>query len=1035
MHRPFRTLFLVLLVLVAATAWPGLSRVSGGLPEARAEQPFPVIAHDLGTAPVGQPLQVPDARAVKPELPSVRIMVPSVIMGDTLSLLPYMDYLLDGASNLDAESLLLPDNAGRFRPFDLSRLTRRETGSFWLRFVIAPADAGNRPASYVVDLGGPLPGSPDFYFSTRDAQGNIAWQERHPGQRGIILLPEAGAEPVACLLRLKGVPGSWFAPLLRTPQNAATTWASLYRVAGMFLLATLVLICLLRALVERGQWRLWAILYLAAVLGQAWLGLPNTAEGFTPKAVASLMLPGIALMLLPHVGRHLMRTDQASRWLDIQFVILCLPGAALAALPFVPNYLWTSGYAECWPLAMLIFVPSTIGALLCGRAGAMRFLLGCLIPPAAVAAAILGGRSGLAPQLLGALPLWGTALGALLVVGLPQPDTARGDEDEEESERHGKKGRKGEGLSLDLAPAGGLSIDTGETPAAEGPAMVPGRRGPDAATLASDLLGPVARVNKGLAALADQPDLPPTAREKVHVLQDTITDVNRALLAIPAAPEAKANLAPMGLKALVEAAQSKIGGKAAEKGIELSATIDPSLSSHYEGPAAELRQVLSGLLGDLVFSAAKGEKGARIALGIGRKAQAGATAAGQAADAKAANGTQPILFTISCQGLGRAEASLMTLARARSLARACQGSLSLACHGGDTALELCLPLAACAAPAAPSPAAAAAARGPRNREVILLADNPNIAVQILSLLDRTDCHVRNAASLDELLALHKERRAMMLVLQGRPATPAAAATLAGIRELSRTKETGVPLILAYTPDKTTWHDLAKAGFTHALTLPVETQSFLSTVDEACDTTDRLTGQAGAATAAEPEPEVEEIPDLFGSSPTPPRRKAPAAAAAPKAAPKQATPSKPGSVNPFSEMLGHLHESGTPKADTAAVRPAPAKAPVQAAPARASAPAETPAAAGNGITPELAKKMRATLENATQALQAGNLGGVTSHVTALIGAAAIGNMPAIARIATLVAQAAREGDESAVSDLLPELSMALERKFRENGLRP
>ncbi len=306
-------------------------------------------------------------------------MLPAAPEAPSTPFLPYLDYLLDETGTLDVEEAAAPDKAGAYRSLTLGDLPR-ENGVMWLRFTLAPLPEDARPATLLLDMGESAPGTPLLYEPVVNSlSGALEWRESAPAQRNVLLLPEAGKEPQTCYIRLDGLPGLWFAPMMRTPQNAAGNWGGLSRTAAALALGVVMLLCLLRGLSEKGQWRVWTALYVAVALAQGIMGMPASGAGHIGLgALGAVLAPGVALMLLPHVGRHLMRT------------LLSLPGAALALLPLLPHFAWLIRYLDLWPLGTLFFVPTALGAWIMGLGGAKRFLLGCLLPPLFVAGGMLG---------------------------------------------------------------------------------------------------------------------------------------------------------------------------------------------------------------------------------------------------------------------------------------------------------------------------------------------------------------------------------------------------------------------------------------------------------------------------------------------------------------------------------------------------------------------------------------------------------------------------------------------------------------------
>jgi len=342
--------------------------------------------------------------------------------------LPYCSYLLDESGDMDISEAAAPQQAEKYQPLLLRNLPR-ETGALWLRFTLAPLKEKG-PGVFLLDMGQSVPGVPVLYEPVFNPLSGIReWRESSPAQRNILLLPEAGAESLTCYIRLDGLPGIWFAPMLRTPHDAATDLAGMAHTAALLALGIVMLLCLLRGLSEQGQWRYWTAFYVAVAFLQGMSGLPASSTGhFGMSDLPAVLAPGLALMLLPHVGRHLMHTREHSRALDMQLLFLSLPGAVLALLPLIPSYTWLSRFLDLWPLATLIFIPTAMGASIRGLNGSKRFLLGCILPPLCVAGGLLGLESDCPPSLLAAAPLCGVALSALLIAATRAPHTAEPDE-------------------------------------------------------------------------------------------------------------------------------------------------------------------------------------------------------------------------------------------------------------------------------------------------------------------------------------------------------------------------------------------------------------------------------------------------------------------------------------------------------------------------------------------------------------------------------------------------------------------------------
>ena len=380
-------------------------------------------------------------------------MIPPVLRSANTPLLPDLQYFIDVTGTMDVEEAAAPSNSQMFKPLNVKELPR-VTGVMWLRFTLAPLPAGGRSQAMLLDIGPDVPADPVLYEpAANPATDSVEWREILPSHRNVMLLPEPGADPITCYIRLDGLPGIWFSPMLRSPQDAASNWGSLAGTAALLALAVVMLLCLLRGLSERGQWRIWTALYVGVALAQGIFGMPAYGSGsITLNQALAVLAPGLALMLLPHVGRHLMRTRGRSPLLDAQFILLSLPGAALALLPLLPGFSWSIRFLSLWPACTVIFTLSALGGAIMGLGGARRFLLGCLVPPLFVAAGVMGLDYGYAANLLASAPLWGTALSALLIAGTGLPrDAAQAEEGKKATKRESAAADKRNSAALDAA--------------------------------------------------------------------------------------------------------------------------------------------------------------------------------------------------------------------------------------------------------------------------------------------------------------------------------------------------------------------------------------------------------------------------------------------------------------------------------------------------------------------------------------------------------------------------------------------------------
>lgn len=896
--------------------------------------PAASAAPDKNHPYLGDPSQPPRLPGgYDPSLAGAPFMVPSTLREENLVLTPYMNVFVDATSSMNIDEVSQPENDSKFEKFR-PKAFAAGAGACWLRFYLQPVPEGTRTETYLLDMGESLPGEAVLYSPVPGENGKMEWKESRPGQKGVMVLPEAGTAMTPCYIRLDGLPGTWFAPVVRTPHDAATDWGSLYKMAAMVAMAIILAICLLRGLVEQGYWRTFSVLYLICALGEAVLGMPSSTGPLGIKGICAAAAPGVAMFFLPLIGRSLMRTRETAPLLDWQYLFLSLLGLVYAGVSLIPSLRWLSRFTEVWPLAMFVLVPTTLGACLKGLPGSFRFLLGCVIPPAAVIAGILGMKAGYPPHLLASLPLWGIALGALLVTAFSQPGSRQSNR----------------GLVLDAGPApaaadGMLSADPGTSNLPGGPAAGAGSLDLDMGSAKAPAPEPLKEEEKAPAAKPDVPGVKDLAVSEFN-LQEIMQRTNGAVAA------------------------------AAEKrGISLSWFMAPNLGLCYSGFGEELESVLGCLLEEGLNQLGKGGT-----LRSSVKKVPGSRKDGE------------LLFSLNMQGLDAdALNSFASLSRAARLSALLGGFLSLECRGSETVLNFTLNLKGVSAseekpaPKAEAEPKAAEAQAKPQYSAILMADNPNVSADILGILREAGCSVKQAADSAELMKLFDDRNpADLLIFQGRSTSAESSLLLAGIREFCRQKGLRLPVILAYTPDQTSWPDMARTGFTHALTLPVDREALLGTLSEITK------AKHGSVVDLTPDMQVEDIPDLFGG--------APAAHAAPSAG------ARAGST---------LDINMDPEPEE-------------------EAPAEKPASSGNGLPIDIA------FDNALLKARAGLASGRMADVAAAAGdiarAAGKARMDSLQRIASLVDRAARAGDSQAVHELLPELSGAVERKIKELNIQ-
>lgn len=743
-----------------------------------------------------------------------------------MPLLPFLEYYIDESLSMDIEEASSPSLEGSYQPLSLDKLPRTE-GIVWLRFILAPLPPDIKSPVYLLDMGQSVPGVPRLYDPARnELSGAVEWRENTPAQRNILLLPEQTSEPLLCFIRLDGLPGPWFDPVIRSPQDAAGNWGSLCRTGAILALAVVMLLCLMRGLSENGQWRIWTSLFVAAALCQALVGMPDMGDIFSLKGLAAVLLPGIALMLLPHVGRHLMRTPRTSRSIDIQLVLLSLPGAALALCPLVPGWEWLDRWLDLWPAGTILFVPTALAAWIMGLGGSGRFLLGSLIPPLFTGVAILGLDFGMPANLLASLPLWGIALSAMLIAVTKAPQAAPAENAPPVAE--GKKPENDELLPNAVVPPPDLDhpLDDpnlrlvsrpGSENAESGTAFGTGDEDAvsDARVALEErelaLRKPLDEIMRQGAALGEC-SLPPAVRiyaenmlAACRRMSGLITGHDSAGEKESQSPRAKSSV--FNLQNVMRRAHNAVATDAENSGISLSWYMPPNICQNYIGNGERLEETLRMLL----ESSARAANGGSVNLSVKEVSEPGESGR--------------LLFTIVDNGRGYppGDRSGLALVKVWEMIGACDGSLGV--EAGPNGASI-----AFSARFDPAPKDQAEEDEVDLPHVVLACDETFRRRELVCMLDNLPFHICEAQGMREALECQKKNPGPLLIASGGLARPSAADLVAEFKEIALGAGFTECHVLAITPDDSQWGLLKPSGFTHAMLSPVDPDILRETVE-------------------------------------------------------------------------------------------------------------------------------------------------------------------------------------------------------------
>ena len=798
----------------------------------------------------------PPAPAPTPALPVSLSATPQGTAAGQLGILPYLSAFLDTDGDMSVEEVATPGMMPSFQPLH-PRTLPRSSGVTWLRLEI-PAAGTERTESLMLDLGQGVPAGAVLYTPDIDPLSRqTTWQESQANWRNLLPLPLPAETPQVCFIRLDGQPPLWFAPTLRSLDNLAGAPESLLGPGVMLALAEVMLLALLRGITERGQWRFWTALYVGAALTHAVLGGPDLGAGnITPADAVSAMAPGLALMFLAHLARHLMQTASHSRLLDIQYLLLSLPGAVLALLPLWPDFSWLGRFLPLWPMLALIFVPTTLGAWLMGVPGARRFLLGCLVAALGAGLAVLDLGTLLPPFVQGTLPLWGTALSALIIAGMSAPGREAGTSAEPADPLAPGRPARNQTITdpnLRLLDTDGntLPLMTGLSQPAPAPATVEAESASATAIrrLEQALAAPLREIVEQDRQL-EQCALPHDVRSRVEnmgrrarqalsLLHDPAGDA-----AAPAAPApadtARAEKRVFDLRKTLRQAHDTCRPLAEKSGIALGWHVPADLEQLYEGPAGELEDVLRLLLED----ALRATKGGKIHFAVRR-----------VPDSKHPG---HLLFQVRDTGTGLPpeQRSASLLARIWELSSSHGGFLGVESGPRGTSviftLQLHLP---------------EASDGEDLPTVLVCAPDAATRRELGAMLRDLPCTCHETGTLAHGLAAGARKGrtpAAVLLVCGPEASVDAAPLLRRYHSLA--ERTGPFGAVALTPDQSQWDALAHAGFSHALTLPVSEDALRETVLEILGSHDDV------ADLGAPLPETRQadapLPGLFGPAAAP-----------------------------------------------------------------------------------------------------------------------------------------------------------------------
>lgn len=259
-------------------------------------------------------------------------------------------------------------------------------GTLWLRLSLiknTQSTSASQPDTarvpLFIDLGTDASGERLYIAKKASASGNREnWIESLPLANGSFALPEPELLPLTVYVRVDGIPSLWFDPVLT--RGDTTQGASDWTLFMQLGLGLALIVLFIRGMTRHEEWRFWAGSIVACAIIPALFGKYGSESHIIYlTAMPRLLAPGLAIMLMPHLGRHLLNS-RGSKNLDYTLIALSLPGVIAALLPLVPGFNWT---ARLLPLAPLLLLPLVLIAMFkirSGQSGTVLYFLFTLFP-------------------------------------------------------------------------------------------------------------------------------------------------------------------------------------------------------------------------------------------------------------------------------------------------------------------------------------------------------------------------------------------------------------------------------------------------------------------------------------------------------------------------------------------------------------------------------------------------------------------------------------------------------------------------------
>ncbi len=348
------------------------------------------------------------------EAASVISTVPQVAVEDIS--LPYpllnnIEYYIDEEARMTIESVSNNALVSTFAPYNALSLPNTQ-GLVWLRMSF---DAFSVLSDDIfLDLGDNLQGWVNVWYSTEDSSQYTSLAKDENNLYSLDALVEGGEIYIA----IEGLPSLWFSPQLRSPEPVLE---DLLRVGLFALIAVLSLLCFLRSIFEKSDWRFWGALFGAFALAVAYLGIPATPKGqLIPSDMFSIFALAGTLFSLSMLGRYSMALPYNAKRVDFFFLLMGVLGVFTALIPFVAQFSWLVRYVELWQLCAAVLLLPTMYLMTQSIRASARYFLILLALIVSGAIALLGIGGSVETPFWALIPHMGLAFALFIVWASPK---------------------------------------------------------------------------------------------------------------------------------------------------------------------------------------------------------------------------------------------------------------------------------------------------------------------------------------------------------------------------------------------------------------------------------------------------------------------------------------------------------------------------------------------------------------------------------------------------------------------------------------